>query len=62
MENSTRRYVNLINEIAPTIQEQIAENKNNSTTIDPLSTDNFNKFLDNYNSKLLFKYVRIPHN
>ena len=54
MENSTRRYIDLINEIAPTIQEQIAENKNNSNTIDPLSTDNFNKFLDNYNSKLLF--------
>lgn len=54
MENSTRRYTNLINEIAPVVQGQIAENKNNSTTIDPLSTDNFNKFLDNYNSKLLF--------
>ena len=54
MENSTRRYIDLINEIAPVVQEQIAENKNNSTTIDPLSTDNFNKFLDNYNSKLLF--------
>lgn len=54
MENSTRRYINLINEIAPTIQEQIAENKNTSNTVDPLSTDNFNKFLDNYNSKLLF--------
>ena len=54
MENSTRRYIDLINEIAPVVQEQIAENKNNSTTIDPLSTDNFNKFLDNYNSTLLF--------
>ena len=54
MENSTRRYIDLINEIAPVVQEQIAENKNSVNNIDPLSTDNFNKFLDNYNSKLLF--------
>ena len=52
MENSTRRYTNLINEIAPVVQEQIAENKNSNNTIDPLSTDNFNQFLNNYNSTL----------